>query len=397
VALEGEMLSLDDYLRKDDVDIISLYFLSRDDFGPNRMIDGNSLLTMSAREGAINCLKMLLHLKADCNPKEGRQPLHEALSFGHPACATALIEAGALYNNPEYMQDILLGLNFFSRKYDGAGSENFVDAIIKRFLGYGYEDSLECLFVKEEDYKVELRAAREKLRDRVLELLIERVKERGYEPSLKPFLEKHPDYQTDPIIHAGVLKYIEEEGYHESLDALFEKEQTLFAAAVSKIIERADRKGYEESLFLFIKSYPLYGEHAAIQKAFRERAVSVGYEWDKKGLAVLSPCLFRAVMEGLIKRSYSVGYEPALQVFIDEHQFEDLPEKDVLFLQGLVSEHREREAVKKSVKIKKESKPYGISYFFSEALALWRGQSTGSKEGSLSSEKQDKQALLKAH
>jgi hypothetical protein len=235
-------------------------------FGLDVMVYGDSLITAAAGKGAIKCLRKLIDLGASLHPKKGMQPVRQAIRSNQLECLIVLLEKGASFDS-SLLRDILLG-----PMDSGYNTEqNPVSAIIARVKNRGYDTSLESLFVEERKYtKALLRETRTSVLDKVLMLLLARVEERGYEPSLKPFLEKHPEYQKNPIIQAGLLRYITEKGYDDGLEAIFEKEQALFEEAVECMIHRAEKTGYEESLLFFIKQHPSYENNPIIQNVFRE-------------------------------------------------------------------------------------------------------------------------------
>jgi hypothetical protein len=244
--------------KDDDVDLVRLV----DRFGLDVMVYGNSLITAAAGKGAIKCLRKLIDLGASLHPKKGIRPVHEAIRSKQNECLIVLIEAGASFDS-DLLRDILLG-----PMDSGYNTEqNPVSAIITRVKNRGYDTSLESLFVEERKYtKALLRETCTSVLDTVLILLLARVEERGYEPSL----EKHPEYQKNPIIQAGILRYITEKGYDDGLEAVFEKEPALFEEEVECMIHRAEKRGYEESLLLFIKKHPSYENNPIIQNVFRE-------------------------------------------------------------------------------------------------------------------------------
>ena len=227
--------------------------------------------------------------------------------------------------------------------------------------------------------------------------MFERVEERGYEPALKPFLEKHPEYQKDPIIQKGILKYIREKGYDEGLDTLFEKEPTLFEEVVAQIVKRAEQQGYEDSLLVFIKKHPVYEKSLVLQKIFKERAATVGYEKDMSPLASLCPTLFQDIVNGVVSHAKSKGYTPSLREFVDRHRYENMTETDSALLQNMIAAHQEEMGKILAAQREKEaslSQKAQKTPFFAR-LCFWRTENC--KGGALSPTKEDdKRSLLKS-
>jgi hypothetical protein len=355
------------FKKDDDIDLVNLV----DRFGLDVMVYNDSLITAAAGKGAIKCLHKLTELGASLHPEKGRQPIRNAILFRQLECLIVLIEKGASFSS-DLLRDILLGP--MDSGYDT--EPNPISAIINCF-----------------------RKARTALLERVLKLLLERVEGCGYEPSLKPFLEKHFEYQKNPIIQASILRYITENGYDEGLEAVFEKEQALFEEAVERIIQRAEKIGYEESLLFFIKRHPCYVHNPIIQKVFRERASAQGYEPSMAFLASLCPALFQNIVKGVVDCAQTQGYQFSLRDFVENHG-KDTSEKDVAYLQGIIAKHQEEmgkillERQIKEASLRQEVQR--SSFFPFPSLCFWRS-SKGGETDIFQTKGGDRSPLLKSY